>query len=280
MMKTLYSPDPEKYQRMTTDEIREAFLIDNLFKSDRIEFVYSDVDRVIIGSAVPESSPLKLSDSSAADEIRADYFCKRREMGVINIGSTGTVTVDGEKYELENRDALYIGRGSQEVTFECSNKSEPAKFYLVSYPAHCEYPCAKVSKSDVKPAELGSEEKSNRRSLYKMIQPDNMQSCQLVMGFTEIKGNSVWNTMPPHTHGRRMEAYLYFEVSDSDRVFHFMGPADETRHIVVANHQALLSPSWSIHSGAGTGSYSFCWAMGGENQDFDDMDHIKIGDLK
>ena len=272
-----YSPDPTRFCRMTTQEVRDSFLITSLFQPDRMEFVYSDVDRAITGSAVPAAGPLTLA---SAPQLRAEYFCQRREMGVLNIGQAGTITVDGKVFAMANLDGLYIGRGSKEIVFASDDPASPARYYLLSYPAHAAYPTASITKRQASPVELGSEAECNKRTIYKYIHPDGVKSCQLVMGFTQLANGSVWNTMPPHTHDRRMEVYLYFNVADNARVFHLMGQPDQTRHIVVADGQAVISPSWSLHSGVGTRAYAFCWGMGGENQAFDDMDHLAIGDLK
>lgn len=276
-MKVRYSPDPVRFCRMTTQEVRENFLIESLFGPDEIEMVYSDVDRAIAGSAVPVKSRLALT---SADELRADYFCQRRELGILNIGGTGSVTVDGQSYAMANMDCLYVGRGSKDITFASDDSAKPAKYYLLSYPAHAEYPTVHIQRSQSTPVQLGSIEESNKRTIYKCIHPENAESCQLVMGYTILEPGCVWNTMPPHTHERRMEVYMYFDVSEGARVFHFMGKPDETRHIAVADGQAVISPSWSIHAGVGTAAYAFCWGMGGENQAFDDMDHLKIEDIK
>jgi 4-deoxy-L-threo-5-hexosulose-uronate ketol-isomerase len=276
-MKVLYTADPVRFKRMTTDEQRQSFLIDDLFKKDKLSLYYMDVDRVIVGSVVPLKKKLKLGVSK---ELASDYFAQRREIGVLNIGDFGTVSVDKTNYDLSHKDMLYIGRGSKEITFSSKNEKKPAKFYLQSYPAHKEFPTTLATKKDADPVHLGSTEDSNKRTIYKLIHPGAMETCQVVMGFTELEAGSVWNTMPPHTHERRMEVYLYFDMRKDSRVFHLMGPADETRHLVVSDSQAVVSPSWSLHSGVGTGAYTFCWGMGGENQEFDDMDHIKIGDLR
>jgi len=262
---------------MTTQEVRDSFLIESLFVPDVIEMVYADVDRAIVGSAVPLGQTLSLT---SADELRADYFCQRRELGVLNIGGAGSVTIDGQVYTMANKDCLYVGRGSKEISFASDDKASPAKYYLLSYPAHAEYPTVHIKRSQSTPVQLGSVEASNKRTIYKCICPDTATSCQLVMGFTELEPGCVWNTMPPHTHERRMEVYMYFDVQADARVFHYMGKPEETRHIAVADGQAVISPSWSIHAGVGTGAYTFCWGMGGENQAFDDMDHLKIEDIK
>jgi 4-deoxy-L-threo-5-hexosulose-uronate ketol-isomerase len=212
--------------------------------------------------------------------LAANFFCERRELGVINLGGKGTVHVDGAAYALDKLDCLYIGRGSKDVFFESDDASTPAQFYLVSYPAHADYPTTLVLKKDVTPRELGSPEQANVRKLHQMIVPGRVQSCQLVMGFTQIQSGSVWNTMPAHTHARRSEVYLYFDIAPGAVVFHLMGEPQETRHLVVHEKEAVLSPAWSIHSGVGTGAYTFVWGMGGENQTFDDMDGIAISDLR
>jgi 4-deoxy-L-threo-5-hexosulose-uronate ketol-isomerase len=276
-METRYAADPVRFPRMTTGELRKTFLIDSLFGADEISLVYSDLDRAIVGSAVPVKKVLRLE---AGGELRSRTFAERREIGVINTGASGTVTVDGIAHRLTNRDGLYIGRGSREISFASDDPGNPAYFYLLSYPAHREYPTTPAAAKGAAAVQLGSDDASNKRTLRKFIHPDGIASCQLVMGFTELAAGSVWNTMPPHTHGRRMEVYLYFDVPEDHAVFHLMGPPEETRHIVVRNRQAVLSPSWSMHSGVGTKSYAFVWGMGGENQAFDDMDQTGIGQLR
>jgi len=262
---------------MTTQEVRDSFLLESLFTPDGIEMTYVDVDRVIVGSAVPVQKKLSLT---SADELRADYFCQRRELGVLNIGGSGTVTVDGTAYPMAYLDCLYVGRGSKEISFASDDAAAPARYYLLSYPAHADYPTSHIQIEQTAPVQLGSVEASNKRTIYKCIHPDGVKSCQLVMGFTVLEPGCVWNTMPPHTHERRMEVYMYFNVPQDARVFHYMGKPDETRHIAVADGQAVISPSWSIHSGVGTAAYTFCWGMGGENQAFDDMDHLTMDDIK
>ncbi len=275
-MDTRYTVGTNEYKKMTTQELREAFLVD-LFEAGKLNLLYCEVERAIVGAAVPTSGSLALE---AGAELAADYFCQRREIGVLNIGGSGTVTVDGTEYAMENLDGLYIGRGSKEIVFDSVNGEEPARFYLLSYPAHTEYPTMQAKKADANAIEMGSMEDSNKRTIYQYIHENGIKSCQLVMGFTALEPGSVWNTMPCHTHERRTEVYLYFGLDDKSKVFHFMGPSDETRHIAVSNEQALISPMWSIHSGSGTKAYTFCWGMGGENQDFGDMDHIAVKDLK
>ena len=238
-MEVRYTPDPVRFCRMTTQEVRDNFLIESLFKPDTIEMVYADVDRAIVGSAVPAAGPLALT---SADELRAEFFCQRRELGVLNIGGSGTVTVDGQAYQMANQDCLYVGRGSKEITFASDAVAGPAKYYLLSYPAHKEYPTTQIKIDQANPVKLGSVEASNKRTIYQFIHPNGVKSCQLVMGFTILESGCVWNTMPPHTHERRMEVYMYFNVPADARVFHYMGKPDETRHIAVADGQAVISP--------------------------------------
>ena len=272
-----FMPDPVRYATMTAAELREAFLLGELFAAGKVRLAYCDVDRSVVGSAVPAGEALPLP---CPDGLRAEYLCERRELGILNIGGPGSVTVDGQTFETERLDCLYVGRGSREVTFASRDAGEPARYYLLSYPAHTNYPTTLARKADADATKLGSVETANGRTLYKYIHPAGIKSCQLVMGFTQMDVGSVWNTMPPHTHLRRSEVYLYFDLDPQARVFHMMGPATETRHLVVANEQAVVSPSWSIHSGCGTSRYTFCWGMGGENQAFADMDALAIGDLK
>ena len=275
-MEVRYTADNIRYQRMTTKELRESFLIESLFEQGKISLVYTDTDRAVVGSAVPTDKPLALS---TAKELASDYFAQRREIGVINVGAKGSVTVDGQKFEMENRDGLYIGRGSKEISFRSEIPTAPAAFYLLSYPAHADYPTTHAKKADAAAVNLGTVEESNKRIIYKYIHPDGIKSSQLVMGFTEMEPGCVWNTMSAHTHERRTEVYMYFDVKDNNVVFHLMGMPSETRHLVVRNRQAVISPSWSIHSGTGTSCYSFIWGMGGENQKFDDMDGIDMDKL-
>ncbi len=276
-MELRYVPDPVRFCRMTTQEIRETFLIENLFGRDRIDLLYCDVDRVIVGSAVPTTHPLVLS---AAEQLRAEYFCQRRELGVLNIGQTGLIRVDGTEYTMAHLDCLYVGRGSRQIEFVSQEPAQPARFYLLSYPAHREYPVAHIPVEKANLVHLGSVEQANKRTIYQCIHPKGVPSCQLVMGFTVLEPGCVWNTMPPHTHERRMEVYMYFGFPSTARVFHLMGQPRETRHIVVAEGQAVVSPSWSIHSGVGTSAYTFCWGMGGENQTFEDMDHLTMEEIR
>ncbi|MDF7800993.1 5-dehydro-4-deoxy-D-glucuronate isomerase [Pontiellaceae bacterium B1224] len=275
-MDVRYTIGKNEYKKMTTAELRESFLVD-LFEAGKLNLLYTEVERSIVGAAVPTVAALKLE---AGKELAADYFCQRREVGVLNIGAAGTVTVDGTEYNMDNLDGLYIGRGSKDISFSSADADQPARFHIVSYPAHTEYPTTQAKKADANALELGSMEDSNKRTIYQYIHENGIKSCQLVMGFTALEPGSVWNTMPCHTHERRTEVYMYFGLDEDSRVFHMMGPEDETRHLTVANEQAVISPMWSIHSGCGTKAYTFCWAMGGENQRFDDMDHIAIKNIK
>ena len=276
-MEIRHAIDPIRYQRMNTQELRESFLIEDLYKDDEVKLVYSHVDRAIVGSAVPRAKPLKLKADKK--EMAADYFAQRREIGIFNIGASGVVKVDGKEFKLGNRDCLYIGKGSREISFASDNEKNAAKFYIVSYPAHKDYPTQLARLEDAGKVELGSDEEANKRTIYKYIYPDGIKSCQLVMGFTVLESGNVWNTMAPHTHIRRSEVYMYFDVADENVVFHIMGEPSQTRLLVVRNGQAVISPVWSIHAGAGTRAYSFVWSMGGENQEFDDMDFVSLKNI-
>lgn len=271
---------PKDVKNYDTKRLREEFLIQDLFKTNEIKTVYSHIDRIIVGSAVPSGKKLVLT---AGEEIRAEYFLQRREMGVINIGGKGSLTVDGTVYSMDYKDGIYIGMGSKDISFESDDAANPAKFYFNSTPAHKTYPTVLITPDDIKPenkVECGSLEESNHRVINKYILPGQVESCQLVMGMTSLKPGSVWNTMPCHTHDRRMEVYLYFELTDDAVVFHYMGEPTETRHIVMRNEEAVISPSWSIHSASGTRAYTFIWGMAGENQVFDDMDAVDMKDLR
>jgi 4-deoxy-L-threo-5-hexosulose-uronate ketol-isomerase len=276
-MRILQMPDAIRYSTMNTAQLRESFLLEDLFQPGTIQNVYVDLDRTVIGSAVPLHQPLALP---TYPELRADRFTERRELGVLNIGEPGKVRVDSETYALDHLDCAYIGRGKHEIVFSSEDADRPAEFYLLSYPAHAEYPTRLSRRADLEPVSLGATATANVRQIRKHIHLEGVRSCQLVMGFTEMQPGSVWNTMPPHTHMRRSEIYLYFNLSPDDRVIHMMGPADETRHLVVANKQVAISPGWSMHAGVGTNSYTFCWGMGGENQVYSDMDAIQIKDIR
>ena len=268
-MKTCLMADPVRYPRMTTQELRDTFLLDGLSKPGAIRLVYVDLDRAVIGMASPMGEPLALPNPR---ELRAEFFTERRELGALNIGGPGTVYVGQTAHRLDNLDLIYIGRGNSDIRFESNSENSPAAFYLLSYPAHAVYPVAVVKKADAQPTEIGSMETCNRRTIYKYIHLGGARSCQLVMGVTHLQTGSNWNTMPAHTHMRRSEVYLYFDVAKDARVMHLMGPPDETRHLLINNREAVVSPGWSIHAGVGTQAYKFCWGMGGENQDYADMD--------
>jgi 4-deoxy-L-threo-5-hexosulose-uronate ketol-isomerase len=275
-MKVMQMADLVRYPHMSTAELRATFLVDALFAPGQVQLVYVDLDRTVIGSAVPLAEALPLPCPA---ELRAASFTERRELGVFNIGGAGIVEIDGETHALSNRDALYIGKGEHKVSFSSVDANQPAEFYLLSYPAHAVYPTAIVNAADRAPLTLGAVATANRRTINKLIHMEGAKSCQLVMGFTELEEGSVWNTMPPHTHMRRSEVYLYFDIQADQRVVHLMGPANETRHLLIANKQVAVSPGWSIHAGVGTASYSFCWGMGGENQVYTDMDALRIPEL-
>jgi 4-deoxy-L-threo-5-hexosulose-uronate ketol-isomerase len=276
-MKTILMADPVRYPRMNTDELRETFLLDSLYEPGKLHLNYVDLDRSVVGFAAPLDAPIALP---TYPELRAEYFTERRELGVLNIGGPGTITVEGESYGLNNLDVLYVGRGNKQVTFASKDQAAPAIYYLLSYPAHAVYPVALVRKEDAVPTELGSLETCNKRTICKYIFLQGARSCQLVMGVTHLAPGSNWNTMPPHTHMRRSEIYMYFNVAADARVMHFMGPPAETRHIVMADKGIVVSPGWSVHCGVGTRAYSFCWGMGGENQDYADMDPAPLEILR
>jgi 4-deoxy-L-threo-5-hexosulose-uronate ketol-isomerase len=262
---------------LTNEELRRQFLVEDLFLPGSLQLVYTDIDRAIVGGVMPADAPLHLR---AGRETACSYFCERREIGVLNLSSTGTVVVDGKAFRLAPLECLYIGRGSREVSFSSERPEAPASFYLMSYPAHADFPTIHAGLDAANRIELGSPADANRRTIHQYIHLKGIQSCQLVMGFTELHEGSVWNTFPPHTHGRRTEVYCYFDLPPQGCVLHLMGLPQETRHIVVREKQGVLSPAWSIHSGVGTGSYRFVWAMGGENQTFEDMDTVQATQLK
>lgn len=276
-MKVLYAHHPEDFKKYGTEKIREQFMMETVFSPDQVELTYSHVDRIIYGGAMPVGKSLTLD---AGKELAAEYFLERREMGVINIGGPGKITLDQEVYDLGTKDGIYIGRGTKEISFESEDSSNPAKFYINSCPAHKKYPTVKVRLDQAIKRPLGEDSSMNKRTIHQLIHPDVLESCQLSMGVTVLEKGSGWNTMPSHTHERRMEVYFYFDMEEDARVFHFMGQPNETRHVLMKNEQAILSPSWSIHSGAGTSNYTFVWGMCGENQDFDDMDHVPMKDLR
>lgn len=276
-MEIRHATNPVDVQRLNTTELRERFLIESLFEADKVQMVYSHHDRMIVGGAHPVNETLELED---AETLKTEYFLERREVGFINIGGPAIVEADGESYELLKLDALYVGKGTQKVLLSSKDPANPAKIYFCSSLAHAVFPTTKIELAKATPNHLGSKETCNERTIYQYIHEGAVQSCQLMLGVTLLKDGSIWNTMPAHIHDRRMEAYLYFDMNEDTRVFHFMGEPSETRHLVVSNEQAVISPNWSIHSGAGTSNYSFIWAMAGENYTFKDMDVVKMNQLR
>ena len=272
-----FEHSPKEVSEMNTAELRSAFLTDRLMQDDNIRLLYTHYDRVIIGGACPVKRRLSLESHP---ELKADFFLQRREIGIINVGGKGKVYAEDTSYDLSKLDCLYAGKGVKKLSFESEDPAEPALFYLLSAPAHTAYPVQFLPKEKALPTDMGAAETSNARTIYKYIHAEGIQSSQLVMGLTILKTGSVWNTMPAHTHTRRMEAYFYFDVPEQQRVFHFMGQPSETRHVLIANHQAIVSPPWSIHSGCGTSNYSFIWGMAGENYTYTDMDLVSIADLR
>ena len=271
-----YAHHPNDAKNYTTEDLRREFLINDLFVENQIKLVYTMYDRLIVGGIMPTDKALKLE---TIDELKAPYFLERRELGIINVGGKGKITVDGTVYELNNKEALYIGKGNKEVTFEASNGEQPY-FYINSAPAHHAFPTKKITKAEAEIVELGDAKYANRRTINKLIVNSVLETCQLQMGMTELHEGSVWNTMPSHTHTRRMEAYFYFDLEEGQTISHFMGQPTETRHIFLKNRDAVISPEWSIHSGVGTSNYSFIWGMAGENMDYGDMDAVKTDEVK
>lgn len=276
-MEIRFAVGPEETKQFDTQKLIDNFLVKDLMLNDKLKLVYTHYDRVIIGGAVPVNKTLTLPNHP---ELRADYFLERREMGIINVGGKGTVTADGKKFDLEKMSCLYLGKGTKKVSFASSSKKTPAIFYLLSSPAHTVYPATLFTKEQASPVELGAVETANKRTVYKYIHLDGIKSCQLVMGLTTLAPGSVWNSIPPHTHTRRMEAYFYFDLAPEHRLFHFMGNPAETRHIVMANNEAVISPPWSTHFGSGTSNYGFIWGMAGENLVYTDMDPAPVAQLK
>lgn len=272
------SKDAKHY---TTERLREEFLIQDLFQPDNIIRVYSHIDRIITMGICPAGKAVNLDENlDTVKSLGTNYFLERRELGIINVGGNGAVIVDGERYSLKSRDGLYVGMGAKEVVFESEDSSEPAKFYSLSAPAHKTYPNVHIDITKAKQVPMGDTESSNKRIIYQYLHPEVLETCQLSMGLTTLEKGSVWNTMPCHTHERRMEVYFYFDLPEEAVVFHLMGEPKETRHIVVRNEEAVISPSWSIHSGCGSTSYSFIWGMVGENKTFTDMDHVNMKDIR
>lgn len=267
--------DRDGLRRMTSRDLRDTFVIGDLFRPGEVSMTYVEVDRAVVGSAAPLGAPLPLPSDQ---RLAADYFCERREMGVINIGGPGSVELDGVRHRLNHLDSLYVGRGVQAVTFTSDTADTPARFYFVSYPAHAVYPSRLVRKDEARVIQAGDQKTANRRTIRQSIRPGLVETCQLVMGFTELAEGNVWNTMPPHTHERRSEIYMYFDAAPA-RVMHIMGEPSDPRTVFMDDGEAVFSPSWSMHSGVGTADYRFVWSMGGENLDFDDMDHLALADL-
>lgn len=274
-----YLPSPHEFGRMSADELRAAFLVQNLFVPGELTLRHIDLDRAVLGGATPTTRALSLETPAS---LGAEYFCERRELGVLNIAGSGCVEVDDGTHALDTRDALYVGRGCRSITFTSDNPDNPARFYLVSYPAHAKHPTTLVHRADVEKdaTEIGTTERASRRRIARYVHLDGTRSAQLVMGVTTLQPGSVWNTMPPHTHHRRTEIYLYFDLPADAMVVHLLGEPSNTRHVMVRDGEAVLSPGWSIHSGCGTASYSFCWAMGGENQVYSDMQSANMGELR
>lgn len=276
-MRILEMADRMRYSQMTTDELRRTFLIEDLFAPGQVALVYVDLDRTVVGSAVPLEAPLTLP---APDALRAGYFTERRELGILNVGGPGFVVAGTNTFPLNKLDCLYVGRGEPSVIFHSDKPAQPAEFYLLSYPAHTSFPARLSKAAELEGLTIGAPETASRRTIRKHIHLEGVRSCQLVMGFTQLAPGSIWNTMPPHTHMRRSEVYFYFDIPEEHRVLHLMGKPEETRHLVVADRQAVVSPGWSIHAGVGTTAYGFCWGMGGENQVYNDMDAVSIAELR
>lgn len=272
-----YAVSPHETAGMNTAQLRANFLIETLFVPNDISLTYAHYDRMIVGGAMPLASPLPLPCPA---NLKAEYFLERRELGALNVGGPGRITVDGMAYELDNQDCLYVGKDSREVLFSSNDAANPAKYYLLSAPAHQAHPTQRRTQAEATPVEMGAAETANQRTIYKYIYAEGIQSCQLVMGLTQLKTGNVWNTMPAHTHDRRMEAYLYFNLPAGQRVLHLLGEPTETRPLWVSNEQAILSPPWSIHTGCGTASYAFIWGMAGENREYTDMDAVLLERLR
>ena len=272
-----YESSPREVERMNTAELRENFLVESLFVTDQINLTYTHYDRLVLGGAKPVNGSLKLG---TYDALKSEYFLERREIGIINVAGAGKVVADGETYEVEKLSCVYLGKGTKEVIFSSDDAQNPACFFLLSSPAHHTFENKLFTKEDASPVTLGAPETSNHRTIYKYIHNAGIMSCQLVMGLTVLKTGSIWNTMPPHVHDRRSEVYCYFDVPENQGVMHFMGKPDETRHMWVQNHQAIISPPWSIHAGGGSANYSFIWGMAGENKDFTDMDFVNLNQLR
>jgi len=272
-----FAVHPDDFKHYDTTTLRKHFLIEKIFSVDEILLTYTHYERLIVGGVMPVSTAIQLE---TIEQLKSDFFLQRRELGAINIGGNGKITVDGTEYQINTKEALYIGRGAKEVIFSSEDSANPAKFYVNSTPAHCTYPTKKVDKENGKVLHMGNGDSCNERTIYQLMISTVLDTCQLQMGMTELKPGSIWNTMPMHTHSRRMEAYFYFNIPQDHAVCHFMGPAEETRHIWMGNEQAVVSPPWSMHSGVGTANYTFIWGMAGENHDYTDMDFHKPSDVK
>jgi len=276
-METRYTHSPEDIRHYTTEQLRKEFLVEKIFVPGEIMLTYTHNDRQIFGGVTPTNEPLEIRLSK---ELGVDYFLERRELGVINIGGPGSITIEDKKDPMKKQDGYYIGKGTKDVVFESDDPTNPAKFYVVSVPAHHKYPNVKISIDQITPRETGEDLSMNKRKIYQYIHPNICESCQLQMGYTVLEPGNAWNTMPSHTHERRMETYLYFDMEPDTRVFHFMGKPDETKHLILSSEQAVISPSWSIHCGVATSNYTFIWAMCGENITYDDMDFVPMEELK
>ncbi|MGE5521403.1 MAG: 5-dehydro-4-deoxy-D-glucuronate isomerase [Candidatus Dadabacteria bacterium] len=276
-MRAIHAVHPDDFKAYSTETIRSRFLLEDLAQEGKLNFVYTHYDRMIVGIALPTGAPLELGNYP---NLRADYFLERREMGIINVGGEGSVTADGKEYNLSKLDCLYLGKGVKQVSFASKNTNQPAVFYILSSPAHATHPTTLLTKDQSESATLGSLETSNNRTIYRYIHKNGIQSCQLVMGLTILEPGSVWNTIPPHTHDRRMEVYFYFDVPENQVVFHYMGEPTETRHIIMKNYNAVVSPPWSIHAGGATSNYGFIWGMAGENLEYGDMDGLTLNELR
>ena len=276
-MQIRFQNSPKEVKGMSTEELRSNFLVQQMMKTDSLSLVYSHYDRIIVGGVKPVEKKVSLTNEA---ELRADYFLQRRELGIINVGGSGIVEADGMVYELNKLDALYLGKGTQNVAFASKSKEDPANYFLMSATAHHSYPNTKMTKEEAAPVNMGETATANKRTIYKYIHLDGIQSCQLVMGLTVLNDGSVWNSVPPHTHTRRTEVYFYFDLPEQHRIFHLMGEPTETRHLVMANHEAVISPPWSVHCGPGSTNYGFIWAMAGENLTFTDMDPVAIADMR
>jgi 4-deoxy-L-threo-5-hexosulose-uronate ketol-isomerase len=276
-MKTINAVHQDDFKNYTTEKIRSNFLINDLIQADKISFTYTHYDRMMVGGASPVNSTLTLE---TYPNLRSEYFLERRELGIINVGGAAVVTAEGKEYNLDKLDCLYVGKGVRDVKFRSVDAKTPAFLYLLSAPAHANYPVSLLKKENAESSSLGAAETSNKRTIYRYIHLNGIKSCQLVMGLTILDTGSVWNTIPPHTHDRRMEVYFYFDVPENQLVVHYLGEPNETRHIMVENHGAVLSPPWSIHAGCGTSNYGFIWGMAGENLEYGDMDAVKLTDLR